>query len=78
MALSDAEHKANDETIKRLKDLKKELEAKVWPAAIEAGAEYSEDSITRLVELKARLDALDLAIKSGPSRPGRVVRSANF
>jgi hypothetical protein len=49
------DHKANDETAKRLKDLKAELKAKIWPLAIEAGAEYSAEALRPIIELRAQI-----------------------
>lgn len=61
------------QTQTRLEDLKKELEAKVWPAAIEAGAEYHVDALEPLLKLKAQIEAIDWALKARPPAPARKI-----
>lgn len=53
----------------RLLAIREELEAKVWPTAVEAAASSDHECIRDLVKLKVDLEAIDFARQ--PSMPSR-------
>lgn len=76
--MTEAEHVANDEAVARLKALRAEILAKVWPAAVEAAQEYDPALVRELVRLHADIEAIDFALKQRPTRPARMVKIKGF
>ncbi len=56
------------EVAARLLAIRDELEAKVWPTAIEAAASDDRERIRDLVKLKVDIEAIDFALLRRPTR----------
>lgn len=61
MTLDDAE------VASRLLAIREELEAKVWPTAVEAAASHDHDRIRDLVKLKVDIEAIHFALLRRPT-----------
>ena len=57
----------NAEVAARLLAIRDELEAKVWPTAVEAAASDDHERIRELVRLKVDIEAIDFALLRRPT-----------
>ena len=53
----------------RLLAIREELEAKVWPTAVEAAVSGNHEQIRDLVKLKVDIEAIDFALLHRPAPP---------
>lgn len=57
----------NDAVAAQLQAIREDLEARVWPTAVDAAASGNHECIRDLVKLKVDIEAIDFALAHRPS-----------